>query len=156
MRILAFLYPGHECWNQFAPIARLLGRLGHRLTVADFGQHLPSEADAKVYPRPPRISLADQGEVLSRMDRRTYLSQYGEDIDFAACSLFYHTSEQFPLTRQWLFLDSPFYQRLYMLAHRISNVLEVVCPDLIIYAHGVNPLPSVAVAKPLYRLDCLF
>jgi SAM-dependent methyltransferase len=148
MRVLAFLYPGAESWNHFQPVARLLRQLGHDLVIADFGLHVPSPEDKPLNPPPVRIALTDVWEGhMGRMDRQAYIARYGDDVDFAASTLFYHTMEGFPLKRGWLYLDAPFYQRLYGLAHRVHQVVEAVRPGLAICAHGINPLPAVTVAK---------
>ena len=148
MRVLAFLYPGPEVWNHFQPLARLLRESGHEVLIADFSQHTPSDEDLPLEPGVPRVALSDQSEgAMARMDRATYLRLHGPDVDFAASSLYYHTLEGFALKRKWLFLDSPFYQRLYALAHRIGETLDAVQPDLAIVTHGINPLPATAVAK---------
>ena len=148
MKILAFLYPGHEVWNHFQPLAKLLRQLGHEVLIADFSPHIPGDEDLPVEPPVPRLTLSDQGEgTMARMDRATYLRLHGNDVDFGASALYYHTLEQFALKRKWLFLDSPFYQRLYGLAHRVDETIDAVRPDLAIVAHGINPLPATVVAK---------
>lgn len=148
MRILAFLYPGSEVWNHFQPLAKLLRQCRHDVVIADFSPHIPSEDDLPLQPAIPRLSLSDQGEgSMSRMDRSRYMAAHGVDVDFGASALYYHTLEDFALKRKWLFLDSPFYQRMYALAHRISEMLDAIRPDLAIVTHGINPLPAVAVAK---------
>jgi len=140
-RAIAFLFPGPDCWEVFEPVWRQLRELGIEVVIADFGQHplVPS-----VEPVVLRLPLFDGAETsIPRLSRRHYERMHPR-LDVERCARFYHILNRFPESPEWLLMDGAYYQRLYMLAHRVWNALELARPDLALVAHGANPLAYTA------------
>lgn len=81
------------------------------------------------------------------LSKELYISACGDDIDFLQCLTPLHHTNKFPLTEEYLFLDSPLYQRFYGFAFRVEQLLKTIAPKLIFCWQGNNPFAKIIFCK---------
>jgi SAM-dependent methyltransferase len=151
MRLVAFLFESLEAWRHFRPEGRILRQLGHE--VIALGRQRWEHSEALSPSGQPacdaQLLLCDRASSSPRLTQREYQALCGDDIDFAGCALWQMLAAQSPLSEEYLFLDSAYYQRLRGLAFRIEEFLRTLTPEFAIIQHGCHPAPAIFAAKCL-------
>ena len=94
------------------------------------------------------LTLSDRGfESITRVERNSYNQAYGKDIDFAKIQAHDVIINNYPVGKDWLYLNSPRYQKLYGFSARIENLLTSISPDYVIAPHGSEPISKIIIAK---------
>lgn len=94
------------------------------------------------------LTLSDSGlESISRVERKKYLSICDNDIDFLKIRAHDIIINDYPISRDWIYLNSPSYQKLYGFAIKTENILKILNPDVAIIPHGSEPISKILIAK---------
>ncbi len=111
----------------------------------------------RLTPEMEYLTLSDGGfDAIPRLSHDDYVRLCGDDIDFVACNLHTYLAQQFPLTREYLFEESLFFQRLRGFAYRIETLLRVVRPDCTVTPHGGEVISRLIMAKALkWNIPCM-
>jgi SAM-dependent methyltransferase len=151
MRVVAFLFESLEAWRHFRPEGRILRQLGHEVIVLarQRWEHSEVLSPGREASCDAQLFLSDRASSIPRLTRKEYQALCGDDIDFAGCALWQMLAAELPLSEEFLFLDSAFYQRLHGFAFRIGEFLRALSPEFAIIQHGCHPVFAIFAAKCL-------
>jgi hypothetical protein len=148
LRVLFFATNPHVDSTILLPILCDIQDIGHDLVLLGSYSMRDFSFDEIVQNGINYLTLVDSlsPSALS-LSRRHYIEAYGDDINFVDCLYHRYVDEHFPVTTDYLYLDSPFYRQQYAIAGRIEQVIKATEPDLIIAWHGGDPFSKYAYCK---------
>ena len=148
MKALFFLTNDFVSTSTLLPILNDIREAGYELTLCNLSQLYYFPLDDIISNNLNYFPITDQSQNnIQPLTKKQCISACGDDIDFPECLISLYYEKIFPCTAEYLFLDSPLYQRFYGFAFRIEQILKAITPELVFCWQGNNPFAKIIFCK---------
>ncbi len=148
MKVLLHVMDSLDAAHAVAPLVRMLDEAGHQVQLVSewYGVAIPQELilEGRVLHTP--ISPGGFGYA-PRMSEEEYDALYGQDIDWPAVQQHDVMTEGLPCSRERLFVDSQYTQKLRGFAFLFDQHVQAAQPDFAIVQQGSGVFPTVMLAR---------
>lgn len=148
--VLFFIMPYLDHLYVGMPILKILRDAGYRVTLVGYNtiQFFPSDVIKELGLE--FLTISDKGpDSITPISRKQYIQLCGNDIDFPACMIQEYFANDYPVEHDWIFQDSPHFQRYYGTAYRIEQIIKSCSPDFVINPHGSENFSKLIYAKSI-------
>lgn len=148
--VLFFTMPYLDHLHVGMPILKTLRDAGFRVTLASYNtiQFLPVDEINKLGLE--FLTISDKGpDSIAPIPQKQYVQLCGNDIDFPACMIQEYFANNYPVEHDWIFQDSPHFQRYYGTAYRIEQIIKTCLPDFVITQQGSENISKLIYAKSI-------
>jgi hypothetical protein len=148
MRALFFLTNDFVSTQTVLPILNDIRQAGYELTFCNLSRMHYFPLDDIIENSLNYFPIIDQNQDnIQCLSKGQYISACGDDIDFLECLTSLHYTNKYPLTEEYLFLDSLLYQRFYGFAFRVEQLMKAIAPALVFCWQGNNPFAKIIFCK---------